>query len=91
MRGSGDPSVFAVDPADPEAWQAQLFRSIDSDSAAGLPPGSEASRLGLDSGKGDCYASSFLMKVPTLVGVSVHLCCRKDPLKPRPPIHNGGF
>ncbi|CAL8469780.1 g9322 [Coccomyxa elongata] len=52
VRGSGDPSTFAVDPADPEAWQAQLFRSIDSDSAAGLPPGSEASRLGLDSGKG---------------------------------------
>ncbi len=52
MRGPGDPAAFVVDPADPEAWRAQLFRSIDSDSAGGMPPGSEASALGLDSGKG---------------------------------------
>jgi hypothetical protein len=52
VRGPGDPAAFVVDPADPEAWRAQLFRTIDSDSAAGMPPGSEASALGLDSGKG---------------------------------------
>ena len=52
VRGQGDPAAFAVDPGDPEAWRAQIFRSIDSDSADGLPVGSEASALGLDSGKG---------------------------------------
>ena len=52
VRGQGDPAAFAVDPGDPEAWRAQIFRSIDSDSAEGLPMGSEASALGLDSGKG---------------------------------------
>ena len=52
MRGTGDPAAFAVDPADPEAWRAQIFRSIDSDSAEGMPTGSEAAALGLDSGKG---------------------------------------
>ena len=52
VRGAGDPAAFVVDPADPEAWSAQIFRSIDSDSAKGLPIGSEASALGLDSGKG---------------------------------------
>ena len=34
------------------AWHAQIFCSIDSDLAEGLPAGSEASVLGLDSGKG---------------------------------------
>ena len=52
VRGQGDPAAFAVDPGDPEAWRAQIFRSIDSDSVDGLPVGSEASALGLDSGKG---------------------------------------
>ena len=52
VRGAGDPAAFVVDPADPEAWRAQIFRSIDSDSAEGLPMGHEASALGLDSGKG---------------------------------------
>ena len=52
VRGMGDEAAFVVDPADPEAWRAQIFRSIDSDSAEGLPSGSQASALGLDSGKG---------------------------------------
>ncbi len=52
VRGPGEPAAFAVDPDDPEAWRAQIFRSIDSDSAAGMPSGSDASILGLDSGKG---------------------------------------
>ena len=52
VRGMGDEAAFVVDPADPEAWRAQIFRSIDSDSTEGLPSGSQASALGLDSGKG---------------------------------------
>ncbi|KAK9907703.1 hypothetical protein WJX75_008493 [Coccomyxa subellipsoidea] len=59
VRGPGDPAAFVVDPADPEAWRAQLFRTIDSDSAAGMPPGSEASALGLDSGKGKVIDASI--------------------------------
>ncbi len=52
IRGTGDPKAYVVDPADPEAWRAQIFRSIDSDSAHGMPMGHDASALGLDSGKG---------------------------------------
>lgn len=52
IRGKGDPAAFAVSPEDPEAWRAQIFRSIDSDSATGMPTGEAASKLGLDSGKG---------------------------------------
>ena len=70
VRGPGDPAAFAVDPADPEAWRAQIFRSIDSDSAEGMPIGSEASALGLDSGKGKVYkpkAHTALVHVPCLL------------------------
>lgn len=52
VRGPGEPAAFVIDLGDPEAWRAQIFRSIDSDSAAGMPTGSKASKLGLDSGKG---------------------------------------
>ena len=52
IRGTGDPKAYVVDPANPEAWRAQIFRSIDSDSAHGMPMGHDASALGLDSGKG---------------------------------------
>ena len=61
----GDEAAFVVDPADPEAWRAQIFRSIDSDSAEGLPSGSQASALGLDSGKGkvSCLCCPKLLKL----------------------------
>ena len=68
VRGPGDPAAFAIDPADPEAWRAQIFRSIDSDSAEGMPTGSEASALGLDSGKGKVLEP----KAPT---AAVHVPC----------------
>lgn len=70
MRGPGDPAAFATDPADPEAWRAQIFRSIDSDSAEGMPTGSEAAALGLDSGKGKvctCRATEALAQLPCLL------------------------
>ena len=50
LRGAGDPAAFIADPSDREAWAAQLMRSIDSDSAAGLPTGAKACALGLDCG-----------------------------------------
>lgn len=47
----GDPCTFAVEPHDQEAFCAQLFRSIDSTSAVGLPSQQdEAFSLGLTSG-----------------------------------------
>lgn len=49
----GAPATMVMPPQDPEAWQVQLLRSIDSDSADGFPSQhAEASRLGLDSLKG---------------------------------------
>ena len=49
----GDPCCFAVEPTDREAFCAQLFRSIDSTSAVGLPDQQdEAFSLGLTSGAG---------------------------------------
>ena len=53
----GDSGSYATDPArDPDTWNAQLFRSITSTSAAGLPQNQkQASRLGLTSGA--CFHS----------------------------------
>ncbi len=48
----GDKKSQAVDPAsDKEAWNAQLFRSITSTSAAGLPVDhNKAANMGLSAG-----------------------------------------
>lgn len=85
VRGQGDPAAFAVDPGDPEAWRAQIFRSIDSDSADGLPVGSEASALGLDSGKGKVHirVTIFGFKVHVFFYDSRLLMARTDLLLPR--------
>ncbi|CAK0785144.1 hypothetical protein CVIRNUC_008350 [Coccomyxa viridis] len=72
VRGPGDPAAFAIDPADPEAWRAQIFRSIDSDSAEGMPTGSEASALGLDSGKGKTIDKSIHSAYVTAIRRAQH-------------------
>eukprot|EP00850_Spirogloea_muscicola_P007979 SM000041S15538 [mRNA] locus=s41:625521:629240:- [translate_table: standard] len=33
---AGDPNMFAITPSDPEAWNVQIFRSIDSGSVSGF-------------------------------------------------------
>lgn len=81
-RGSGDPAAFVVDPGDPQAWRAQLFRSIDSDSAAGMPPASQASAMGLDSGKGALPALPLL----PLAGTLTRACAAHSDMRQcRPP------
>ena len=50
-EGPGDPRAFVASPQDEDSWSAQVFRSIDSASAAGLPEGDAAAGLwGLSSG-----------------------------------------
>ncbi|CAL5229046.1 g12295 [Coccomyxa viridis] len=72
VRGMGDEAAFVVDPADPEAWRAQIFRSIDSDSTEGLPSGSQASALGLDSGKGKTIDKSIHSAYVTAIRRAQH-------------------
>ena len=51
-EGVGDPGSFVVAPEDREAWCLQLFRSIDTTSAVGIPKQQhQAYSLGLTSGE----------------------------------------
>ena len=48
----GDPKSFATNPKDKETWDAQLFRSITSTSAAGLSVAhNKVANMGLTAGK----------------------------------------
>lgn len=69
---TGDPRTFVTDPSkDPEAWNAQLFRSITSNSAAGLPAQyKDAARLGLSSGE---FTSQHVPAVQTRQTVPVRV------------------
>ena len=54
----GDPSTW------PETWNVQLFRSIDSSSAAGLPKTRDALKTGLSS-RGSSRTVEFGIQVPS--------------------------
>lgn len=57
----GDPAVMTLQPSDPESWNVQLFRSIDSNSVGDAFPkdNHEAMALGLQTGKGTTVEASI--------------------------------
>jgi phospholipase D1/2 len=57
---SQHPDLNVAEPSDPESWNCQLFRSIDSDSAEGFPSAEEgAYEAGLSMGKGKVIDASI--------------------------------
>ena len=54
----GSPSNFK------EVWNAQVFRSIDSSSAAGLPRTKQALKMGLSAQKGNIVDFSIQVRPP---------------------------
>ena len=54
--------------ADEETWNVQIFRSIDSSSAAGLPHTQDALKMGLSAQKGKIVDFS----------IQVHICLQSS-------------
>ena len=59
----------------PETWSVQLFRSIDSSSAADLPKTQDALKMGLSAQKGKIV--EFSIQVPCIVCCPLQVSCCK--------------